>query len=311
METIVIDRKGARLSLDDRRLRVDLPDGERPRLVPLAAIERVVVTARAEIATNLVAALGAQGASLVILSPRDHRRTALFLPPSGGDAAARLAQAKALLSPAFRLACARRIVRAKLARQARNLPRFGRGPAVRAASRMLARARRSVRGASDAEALRAIEGGATRLYFAAFAEALPSRLGFSGRNRRPPRDPANAVLSLGYTLLHADAVRAIHQAALDPLLGFHHTPEHGRESLACDLVEPLRPAVDAFVLRLFRAGELRPEDFGRQQDAVLLGKAGRARFYAAWDEAARPWRKALLGLARRFRRLVREEAGAC
>ena len=311
METIVIDRKGARLSLDDKRLRVDLPDGERPWFAPLATIERVIITARAEVATNLLAALGAQGASLVVLSPRDHRRTALFLPPAGKDARARLAQAQALLASRFRLACARRIVRAKLARQARHLARLGRGPAVRAALRGIARARPAARKAEGMDALRAVEGGATRLYFAALAETLPPRLGFAGRNRRPPRDPVNAVLSLGYTLLHADAVRAIHQTALDPMLGFYHVPEHGRESLACDLLEPLRPEVDAFVLGLFRMGTLRAEHFGRQQDAVLLGKAGRHRFYAAWDEAARPWRRVLLRLAQRFKRLVCKEAQAC
>jgi hypothetical protein len=83
--------------------------------------------------------------------------------------------------------------------------------------------------------------------------SLPARLAdagigtliFGGRNRRPPRDPANAVLSLGYTLLHFEAVRACYGAGLDPMIGFFHNLDFGRESLACDLVEPLRPRLDA------------------------------------------------------------------
>jgi hypothetical protein len=107
-----------------------------------------------------------------------------------------------------------------------------------------------------------------------------------GRNRRPPRDPVNAALSFTYTLLHFDAVRAAHGAGLDPMVGFYHRPAHGRESLACDLIEPLRPRADAWVRMLFRERELRGEHFATNKGACLLGKAGRERFHAAWESYA-------------------------
>ncbi|RME81237.1 MAG: hypothetical protein D6771_08550, partial [Zetaproteobacteria bacterium] len=155
MQTIIVDRKGARLSLDRQRMRVDAP-GERPWFAPLARVERVVITARVEIASNLIAALGAHGASVVVLSGRDHRRVAQFLPPAGKDAEARLAQMRAVLNAGFRLAIARRLVRAKLARQMNTLARLGaRGPAVRSALRALAEARLAARRARDSDALRA------------------------------------------------------------------------------------------------------------------------------------------------------------
>lgn len=94
---------------------------------------------------------------------------------------------------------------------------------------------------------------------------LPPALGFTGRNRRPPRDPANACLSLGYTLLHAEAVTAAQAAGLDPLLGFYHRPAFGRESLASDLIEPLRAEVDAWVAALFRDRALREDHFTRPE----------------------------------------------
>jgi CRISPR-associated protein Cas1 len=75
-------------------------------------------------------------------------------------------------------------------------------------------------------------------------------------------------------------------AGLDPMVGFYHQPVRGRESLACDLIEPLRPRADASVWKLFRRRELRLEHFTIDKGACLLGKAGRERFHAAWEAYA-------------------------
>ena len=89
-------------------------------------------------------------------------------------------------------------------------------------------------GQIDAQAsiasLRGLEGAAAASYFEALSEILPERLHFSGRNRQPPRDPVNALLSLTYTLLHAEAVLALYGAGLDPYVGFYHALDFGRES---------------------------------------------------------------------------------
>jgi len=95
------------------------------------------------------------------------------------------------------------------------------------------------------DTLRGIDGAAAVAYFQAFTRLFPASLDFTGRNRRPPRDPVNAVLSFGYTLLHFDAVRACQAAGLNPIIGYYHELDIGRESLASDLIEPLRPRVDA------------------------------------------------------------------
>jgi CRISPR-associated protein Cas1 len=145
--------------------------------------------------------------------------------------------------------------------------------------------------ATAVEQIRGCEGAAAAAHFRALASVFAPALGFTGRNRRPPRDPVNAVLSLGYTLLHFDAVRACHMAGLDPLIGFYHRPAFGRESLACDLVEPLRPHFDRWAWEQFRSRALREDHFATSASGCQLGKAGRARFYADYEHAARPWRR--------------------
>ena len=130
-------------------------------------------------------------------------------------------------------------------------------------------------------------------HFAGLQAVFAPSLNFNGRNRRPPRDPVNAVLSLGYTMLHAECVLQLYGAGLDPFIGFLHELDFGRESLACDLAEPRRPAVDRFVHHLFRSGELEAAHFVALQGACLLGKAGRAHFYAAWAGAASDLRREL------------------
>lgn len=155
---------------------------------------------------------------------------------------------------------------------------------------VVVRAAAQVEDVPDGAVLRGLEGVAAAHYFAALAKVLPDSLGFRGRNRRPPRDAFNVVLSLGYTLLHFELVRQIYLTGLDPFVGFYHEPAHGRESLASDLLEPLRPLYDEWAVDLFAEGVMRPEDFSMRGEACMMGKAGRLRFYAAFESAAKGWR---------------------
>jgi CRISPR-associated protein Cas1 len=149
---------------------------------------------------------------------------------------------------------------------------------------------RAEEGASTVQRLRGIEGAAAASYFSAFAPLFPADLAFAGRNRRPPKDPVNAALSLGYTLLHFEAVNACHAAGLDPYVGFYHEPAYHRESLAADLIEPLRASVDAWVWRLFAERDLRGESFVQEEGGCLLKKHGREVFYARYELFIRPLR---------------------
>jgi CRISPR-associated protein Cas1 len=115
----------------------------------------------------------------------------------------------------------------------------------------------------------------------------------------------NAVLSLAYTLLHAEAVRACWIVGLDPYVGFLHALLPGRESLACDLVEGSRPAADRLTWMLFRDRVLRAEHFLDDGGACILGKTGRAVFYEAYEAAVGTERRRLRHLAAALALLAR------
>ena len=109
-----------------------------------------------------------------------------------------------------------------------------------------------------------------------------------GRNRRPPRDPVNALLSLTYVISGGEIRRAILQRGLDPALGFLHASQSGRESLALDILEPLRPEVDLFVLTLLDSSLNLKHFTTNDQDGCLLNKKGRSAFFKAWAKWQEP-----------------------
>jgi len=115
------------------------------------------------------------------------------------------------------------------------------------------------------------------------AEQLLDRL-LEGRNRRPPRDPVNALLSLGYSILTKDLTIACYAVGFDPMMGFYHQPRFGRPALALDLMEPFRPLiVDSAVISAINTRMVTATDFVRSGDAVALTPAGRKSFYHAYE----------------------------
>ncbi|WP_043586090.1 CRISPR-associated endonuclease Cas1 [Geminisphaera colitermitum] len=111
---------------------------------------------------------------------------------------------------------------------------------------------------------------------------------FTRRNRRPPRDAVNALLSLAYSILAKDCTSAAHAVGFDPYVGFYHQPRFGRPALALDLMEEFRPLVaDSVVLTLINTRMISPTDFVRAGDAVNLSPAGRKQFFNAYEQRMR------------------------
>lgn len=188
------------------------------------------------------------------------------------------------------LEIARRIVHAKIANQRVFLRRNAPEPLPRKADNVLRNAAKSALSSSDLGGLLGHEGTAARLYFGHLSNVLRSRdtesrpFDFRGRNRRPPRDPVNALLSFSYALLVKEWVAVCRGVGFDPYLGFLHQPRHGRPALALDLMEAFRPILaDSVVVRAINNGELGHRDFVERFGAVNLTSQGRRRFLQAFE----------------------------
>jgi CRISPR-associated protein Cas1 len=194
----------------------------------------------------------------------------------------------------FPLSLARALVAGKIRNQRTMLQRNHIEPKKSSLGVMKAMAERAER-ADNLESLLGIEGTAARTYFEEFAGMIkpgddtePSASGFSfdfeGRNRRPPRDPVNALLSLAYSMLAKDLTIACYAVGFDPYMGFYHQLRHGRPALALDLMEPFRPLIaDSAVLSAMNTRMVTERDFVRAGESVALTPAGRKGFFRAYE----------------------------
>ncbi len=207
---------------------------------------------------------------------RTGRFRARLLLDEPGHVALRQQQYLRLADTDFKLDLARRIVKGKLENQSRLLIRRSRqyhveqlgitGIQIRSLQTKLS-------GAKDADQIRGIEGYGARLFYSVFALLLrEDDFTFSGRNRRPPKDPVNALLSFVYTLFTNEILNGIKRAGLDPYLGALHEIAHGRPSLACDLVEEWRVWGERLVLMLINRRMITPDDFIYDSSAEKCGE---------------------------------------
>jgi CRISPR-associated protein Cas1 len=200
----------------------------------------------------------------------------------------RIAQHKTAADPEQALALARRFVAAKI-KNTRTFLRRNAAPPDPRALRDLKRRTSQALAAASAEELLGIEGAAAKAYFDQFPAMLrPDGFGgefsFDGRNRRPPRDPVNAMLSYAYSLLSKECMVALAAAGFDPHLGFYHKPRYGRPSLALDLMEEFRPIVaDSVVISAVNNGVVTPGDFVRAGLGVALKPGARRAFILAYE----------------------------
>ena len=211
----------------------------------------------------------------------------------------REAQYRASFNPAVSLSVARSLVAAKVRNSRTMMRRNWRGEeqARELALNTLRRLVERTRHARDANTLLGLEGEAAAVYFRAFtgllrtdetqgangAATLPM-FRFDRRNRRPPTDPVNALLSFAYAMLTRTFSVTLSAIGFDVYRGYYHRPRYGRPALALDLMEPFRPIVaDSTVLQAINNGEVRPDDFFHGGAGTALKPGGRKRFIAAFE----------------------------
>ena len=288
---LYVQSPGAKVGRSGAELVVETRDGEK-RAVRISDTSHVALFGAVQISSQAVQELCDHGISIVYLSSggwfygmtrgMDHKHVDL-----------RRRQFAAAASAERSLQLARRLVGVKI----RNCRTLIRRNASALPARSLERLKELVtkaEAATSLESLLGIEGTAARVYFEAYGDMLrppqedgaPAALtfDFDGRNRRPPRDPVNSLLSLGYALLAKDLTIALQAVGFDPYLGFYHQPRYGRPALALDVMEEFRPLiVDSVVLSAINTGAIKLPDFLRRGGAVTLTQAGRGKFLRAYE----------------------------
>ncbi len=203
------------------------------------------------------------------------------LPVSGIDA--RRAQYMLFDNPEIKMKLSREIIRGKITNQRVLLMRNGEPNEIFIGKMKYLKDKAN--SAENENQLLGIEGEAAAIYFSQFSTMIKNiSFDFKNRNRRPPRDPVNSLLSLGYSVLAKEITGVCYTVGLDPFLGFYHHPRYGRPALALDLMEEFRPLiVDSLVISLINRGELDlKSDFMFSSSGCNLNDGGRRTFWQGW-----------------------------
>lgn len=294
LNTLYVQARGAYLRLELDTLKVEIEDKTKLQ-IPLHHLGALVLFGEVMVSPAVLARCAQDGRSVTWLS-RSGRFQGRLEGPVSGNVLLRRAQHETLSDPLRPLELARHFVAGKLInmrhsvlRSARETDNPGEQEVMTNTSRRLALIIKQIPGTKDLEKVRGLEGEGTRSYFETFSLMVRTdrqTFQFKGRNRRPPLDPINALLSFLYALLSSDCAAAAQGVGLDPQVGFLHALRPGRPALALDLMEELRPVLaDRLALTLINRRQVTAKDFDdRPGGAVLLNEAGRKKVVVAYQE---------------------------
>lgn len=294
MTALYLVQQNTRIRIRNRRVQVerDVEMGEAPDVlvsIPLGQVSQVTLFGNISLTTPAIDAFLERNCEVVFLSQNGEFRGRLVGSVTP-HVPLRKAQYACMSDQEAALKLAKNFVSAKLTHQRVLLQRHNRDvhkEMVTSSIDHLERALQAVPHKMSLDSLRGLEGAATAAYFSAFRTFFSADWNFNDRNRRPPADPVNVLLSFGYTLLAQAMSSAIQAVGMDPYVGYLHEYAYNRPALALDLMEEFRPVIDGLVLWCCRGGSLLPDrDFspGPPERPVLLGDDGKRRFLDAYEK---------------------------
>lgn len=295
LNTLYVMTQGAYLSLDHETLRVEV-EGQLKMQAPLHHLGSIVVMGNIMMSPFLLGKCADDGRNVVILD-RNGRYKCRMVGKTTGNVLLRQAQHRAVMDEAKAVALAAAMTAGKvknarnvLMRSAREASSEEEEARLRKSADVQADALVQLKAPRDSDHIRGLEGEAAAAYFDVFTlmmkpearEALPMQ----GRNRRPPLDPVNALISFLYTLLLNDCISALEGVGLDPQMGFLHVPRPGRPSLGLDLMEEFRAFLaDRLAITLMNRKQVTKDHFEpRPGGAVYLNEKGRREVVTAWQK---------------------------
>lgn len=298
LNTLYVTTEGAWLRKDGANIVMEVAKEIRAR-VPVHMLESLVCIGRVAVSPQLLGFCSEQGISICYLTPNG-KFLARVEGPVSGNVLLRREQYRRSDDPARCASVVRHLLAGKIHNQRAVLARGWRDhgdkltdvPAFQHALKRLKRIPQRLLIENDVDVLRGLEGEAAQAYFGVFDQLIRAEspmLRFGGRNRRPPRDAFNALLSFLYTLLTHDCRSALETVGLDPAVGFLHRDRPGRPSLALDMAEEFRPLLgERLALSLINRKQLNESDFRQMENgAVLLKDDARKTVLVAYQERKR------------------------
>lgn len=290
LNTLYVTTPESYLSKDGMNVVISVKQEETFR-IPIVNIEGIVTFGYMGASPGLMKLCADNGVSLTFLSPSG-KFIGRVQGATRGNVLLRKAQYESSSDEGFSLNLSRLFIAGKVHNYhsvlCRYLRDYGVNEDVERSAQFLKRRKGNILNAVSLEELRGYEGDAASEYFGVFGHLLlnqKNEFPFSGRNKRPPKDAVNAMLSFAYTLLANEVTAALETVGLDPYVGFLHTIRPGRASLALDVMEEMRAYLgDRFVLSLINRRQISPEDFKEQgESGVIMTDSARKQFITAWQ----------------------------
>ena len=306
---VYVQEQGAYVSISKNTLVVKSKDG-RTQKIRLLDMSDITLYGNIQVTTQAVRRLCEEGIPVCYLSYGGR-----FVGATNGHTSKnvdlRIRQHKAYESKTALIRIARSVVRGKIQNCATLLRRNHTACPQKALDDMSALAEKC-KTCKRYNTLLGIEGMAAKIYFGEFAGMFKKDADFdlTERNRRPPKDPVNAILSYLYMMLTRQATITVSTVGFDPYLGYLHTPHHGRPALALDIMEEFRPVIcDSVCLTLINGGSIKPADFVRATIGISMNDACRRKVMMAFETRMNESvRHRLLGYSASYRRILETQA---
>lgn len=294
---LILDKQGTEVKREGLRLKIKIPvEEEKDEVihVPVIKIQRVFVYGYVQITTQALTLLLSEGIPVYFFSLKGKLKGILDTYPSI-NAPVRIIQYRKSISPSFCLNISKKFIYGKLHNSKRllqrisyNRPGFDVKDSVNEIRYLIS----FLDTARTIQRIRGIEGKGTAIYFKEFSKALG--LKHFQRTRHPPRDPQNAFLSYGYTVLTGEVISNLNAFGLDPYIGFYHTLRYGRPGLALDLMEEFRhPVIDMTILELWSHRIIKEDDFEMTDYGWRLKRDAKKKFFELYDRRMQNFRPAI------------------
>jgi len=288
---LYVDEQGAYIRKSMEKI-VVAKEGKKLLEIPIVNLDEIVLVGNVNYSSQLLKLLLKKNIRVSYITTYGHYEGS-FQPELSKNSKLRILQFRKFIDDKFKLDISKRFVKGKISNMRTLLLRYNQTLFDEDINKVTVSLKKNLEELEEVKTsneILGLEGISTRNYFSAFNKIFKTtyEFNFEKRKRRPPTDPINSLLSLGYTLLLKDMIGALYIAGLDPYIGYFHVAKYGRPSLALDLMEEFRPIIaDSVALTLINKEILKPDDFKYKLDGCYLKENARSKFYNQYEQRKR------------------------